>query len=920
MKILFLMRHSGYLRNYESLVKLLADRGHKIHLIFMKYNEMFNADRVADCLSGYPNITYVEHHYKKQFSSELVKFIRQLQDYLRFQDKRYHDAIKLRKRAETYLPRFIVSLARGLVGDSEKRMWFAIRVLRSLDKLFNPSKEIIHIISFFNPDLFLITPLVDFGATQLDWLKAAKQLRIRNGLCVASWDNLTNKGLIQIEPDAIFVWNEIQKREVTELHKVTRSKIIVTGAQCYDKWFNCKPSIPREEFHRKVGLLPTAPLLLYICSSPFIAPFEVDFVRKWIKQIREQGSDLLKEAGILIRPHPQNAKQWLDVDFSEFDNVTIYPREGANPIEKNTQEDFYNSIYFSSAVIGINTSSMIESGILDKPVFTITTEDFSATQVGTLHFRYMVEGGLLYIGKTFKEHIQQLDTILNSQDMIYKDRIRKFICSFIRPQGLGIESTSVFVDEVEKAEVIKPVSYQKNKILIFVSKILMLPGAIFMIVAVSIYNRFHRLNQRRIAKQRAKKKAKEKQAKSALYKNRIYFPYLVLWVFLKFSWRIIRVVKLDTAMKASFIPALIEKLQVILNKINDTKSRLNEISKSQYPIIIGPWLSEVGFEVLYWIPFLNWVIKEYHLDKNRITVISRGGAQLWYQNISVKYLDVFDYFSQNEFKNKNNERMLTGTQKHTSISGFDNEIINFVKKDVGSENLCLLHPSIMYNLFKSYWRKVSSIDLVDDWTIYTKFKPIENNDAIPGLPKDYIAMKFYFSPPFPATEENKEFVFNLISKLSVKYNIVLLNTGLDLDDHKDSYSGNQNKIFTLEHMMTPRNNLEIQTKAISGAKLFIGTYGGFSYLPPFYGVPSIAIYSHEDKFLPVHLDVSYRAFREIKFGSFDKAKNTPGALSDKADKYQTDFIAMNTHNFDILMNLFNGENLYEINLQRTKQL
>ena len=25
------------------------------------------------------------------------------------------------------------------------------------------------------------------------------------------------------------------------------------------------------------------------------------------------------------------------------------------------------------------------------------------------------------------------------------------------------------------------------------------------------------------------------------------------------------------------------------------------------PILVGPWLSEVGFELLYWIPLLRWI-------------------------------------------------------------------------------------------------------------------------------------------------------------------------------------------------------------------------------------------------------------------------------------------------------------------------
>ncbi len=34
---------------------------------------------------------------------------------------------------------------------------------------------------------------------------------------------------------------------------------------------------------------------------------------------------------------------------------------------------------------------------------------------------------------------------------------------------------------------------------------------------------------------------------------------------------------------------------------------LDRIASSRQPIVIGPWTGEVGFELLYWIPFLEWV-------------------------------------------------------------------------------------------------------------------------------------------------------------------------------------------------------------------------------------------------------------------------------------------------------------------------
>ena len=31
-------------------------------------------------------------------------------------------------------------------------------------------------------------------------------------------------------------------------------------------------------------------------------------------------------------------------------------------------------------------------------------------------------------------------------------------------------------------------------------------------------------------------------------------------------------------------------------------------ARGSAPIVVGPWLSEVGYEVLYWIPFLRWFV------------------------------------------------------------------------------------------------------------------------------------------------------------------------------------------------------------------------------------------------------------------------------------------------------------------------
>lgn len=449
MKIFFLLRHSGYLRNYETVVKLLADKGHQVHLGLFKIDDLYKLPQLEDLLSSSANITYEIYPRRLWLWGPLADFVRLLQTYTRFLGKSYENAHKLRQRAATLLPAFICGLIRCIVGSSENKIWSMIKGLQAIERAIPFDPRISQVLAAYNPDIFLVTPLIDLRATQLDWVKCANSAKIKTGLCVASWDNLTNKSLIQAETDIVLVWNEFQKSEAVNLHKIPSSKIIVTGAQCYDRWFDNRPSQSREAFLRHVGLDAAKPFVLYLCSSRFIAPNEVGFIKAWVKELKRSENPHVKGLGVLVRPHPQNASQWENVDFSSFENVVIYPRGGANPVEKTSVNDFYDSMYYCEAAVGINTSTMIEAGILEKPVFTILSPEFSHTQEGTLHFHYLVNGGLLYIGTGLGEHFAQLSTVFDGQAQ-HKERIRSFVENFIRPHGLAKPSSPIFVEALEE--------------------------------------------------------------------------------------------------------------------------------------------------------------------------------------------------------------------------------------------------------------------------------------------------------------------------------------------------------------------------------------------------------------------------------------------------------------------------------------
>ncbi|MGI8596758.1 MAG: hypothetical protein ACR2LY_05665 [Thermoleophilaceae bacterium] len=465
LRVVFFMRHQVYTRNFESTLRLLAERGHSVHVGFDRSQTdppgaPIRAELIERLSGEYPGrITYGRVPWREEglwnlesgwfrLEAEVGRAI----DYLRYLDPRYRDAPKLRRRAEKKAGGGLGRLARlplvrtptGLRGLRRSLSW----VERSL-----PTRAAVNrFLRERDPDIVLVTPLVDIASPQGAYLRCAKGLGVRTGLCVHSWDNLTNKGLIRDAPDFVTVWNEAQRDEAVDLHGVPREGVVVTGAPGYDHWFDWSPSRDGDEFRREVGLSEGRPFLLYLCSSYFIAPREVDFVREWLAHLRTSESPRLREVGVLIRPHPKNVEQWRDADLDRAGGVAVWPRTGADPLSRQAKADFFDSMFHCVAVVGVNTSALIESAIVGRPAFTVLAPEFRDTQSGTLHFHHLTDegAGLLTEASSLDEHAGQLDAVLSGR-ADYGERLRSFVKAFVRPRGLDRAATPALVATVEQA-------------------------------------------------------------------------------------------------------------------------------------------------------------------------------------------------------------------------------------------------------------------------------------------------------------------------------------------------------------------------------------------------------------------------------------------------------------------------------------
>ena len=459
MKVLFVMASPEYLRFYDSTIRLLAERGHHVALAVNSQREKKPVGLEGMAALG-PNVELLGVAPGHDGTwGDIAYGLRGLTDFVRYLHPGFAEAPVLRarmRRKATPVAFRGLDRIRSLPPSAVRR---TVRLLAACERAIPAAPAIVDFIRAHAPDAVLVSPLVDAASDQVDWIKAAQAAGVRSAVCIASWDNLTNKGLLRIEPDRVILWNERQKQEAVEYHYVSPERVEITGAQLFDRWFDRRVTRSREDFCAHVGLPDARPFVLFTGSSSFISESkaEVAFVRRWIAALRGGSEASIRGLGILVRPHPYNCHAWQDADLSGLDGVALYPRRTYNPVDEANRADFFDSLHHSAAVVGINTSAMIEAAIVGRPVFSIAADEFSGTQEGTLHFHHLLpeNGGCVRIAASIEDHVRQLTDRLRDPEAA-REETRRFVASFIRPHGLDRPATPIVADAIERVASLGP--------------------------------------------------------------------------------------------------------------------------------------------------------------------------------------------------------------------------------------------------------------------------------------------------------------------------------------------------------------------------------------------------------------------------------------------------------------------------------
>ena len=348
-----------------------------------------------------------------------------------------------------------------------------------------------------------------------------------------------------------------------------------------------------------------------------------------------------------------------------------------------SKDDYFDSMYYSAAVVGLNTSAFIEAAVVGKPVHTVLLPEISThNQEGTLHFHYLlnVNGGLLRVARIARRARVAAGRVARRRGR------RRSKGGAVRRRRSSVRSaptspaTPRFVDAVER---VRRAGAAAGAALARGSWLLRLPlypargRHLALQLRTQLWRKHTRNRLRKEYKRASGDAAHRHEAVRGASAARPRTPE---------HRRHRRRGRADAEARP---PA---RSGQDAGRAGTSKRRARSASWSPCSAAAarrsssGPWLSETGFELLYWIPFLAWAKAYGNFDPERLVVVSRGGARAVVQPhhaATTRTSSASSRPTSSGAGTKSGSPRSTGGRSTSSVSSFDREIIDRVSEKRG---------------------------------------------------------------------------------------------------------------------------------------------------------------------------------------------------------------------------------------------
>ncbi len=220
----------------------------------------------------------------------------------------------------------------------------------------------------------------NFHIQDIKFMHAAKKFQVPVIAGVASWDNLSSRGLVNPLPQKILVWSKFMQKEAVEWHGFSNEQIAVVGAPLYDAYPKISGQHRRAEILKTLGLDPSRKTIFYGTSHAAFVGDEIDAVRDLANWVNTDQLDFPSQ--LIVRLHPQAVapgpyqlqldeyraleSDRVKIDFPEILNVKMQWDLPSGDLDWLVQQ-----LVASDVVVNLCSTISLDASILDRPVVNL---------------------------------------------------------------------------------------------------------------------------------------------------------------------------------------------------------------------------------------------------------------------------------------------------------------------------------------------------------------------------------------------------------------------------------------------------------------------------------------------------------------------------------------------------------------------
>jgi hypothetical protein len=437
LNILFVMRTAGYFPYHQTTIEHLLQRGHQVTLLFDHDSGPIDERGFQEWLAAGHQVSVGKTLRRAGVWRRVLFATREARSYASY-CRRGPEAKFYRERWRQYLPPWLRRRSQdNRLVRAVFHAPFTQQILGAVEHISPASSNIVASLRRDRRECVVVSPINLRFDEEVEYVKAAKKLGVPVVVPVLSWDNLTTKGLFHVQPDLVLAWHHGHCEEARAIHGIPADRVVITGSPFFDKWFGIhRPISARGVTCSRIGIDPEKPYLLYLGSSANIARDESWLVIALLEAIRRTNDPALDRLQIVFKPHPANLRPLPPLDDAR---IAVYQRERGRPDTADAIAEFRDVLHHSVAVIGVNTTGMLDAVLCDRPCIALAVKKYRHTQTFTPHFRRMQESKALLMAGSVRVAVEMLGRVMGGDRRSAPAR-RRFAATYARPRGLGSDA------------------------------------------------------------------------------------------------------------------------------------------------------------------------------------------------------------------------------------------------------------------------------------------------------------------------------------------------------------------------------------------------------------------------------------------------------------------------------------------------